>query len=97
MSAINSMGNISPLETLPPKAMASRGTDNMPAPCTPVLAMPNSKATDTTIAIFSVLRFERIGIKVFFIALQSKHLAEQKKPRNVRGFVPKAGIESTCR
>jgi hypothetical protein len=50
--------------------------------------MPNSKATDITIEKFSVLRFERMWIKVFFIALQSKHLAEEKKPRNARGFVP---------
>jgi hypothetical protein len=70
------MGSISPLETLPPKAMASRGTDNMPAPWTPVLAMPNSKATDITIEKFAVLRFERMGIKVSFIVLQSKHLAQ---------------------
>jgi hypothetical protein len=43
------MGSIIPEETFPPKAPARNGTVNIPAPYTPVFAIPIHRATTTII------------------------------------------------
>jgi len=47
----------------PPKAIASNGTESMPAPCTPVFAMPRRSPTQTRMVILlaerAVIKFKR--------------------------------------
>lgn len=42
---MQSMGSIMPLDNCPPNAAANIGTDIIPAPCTPVFAIPVKSAT----------------------------------------------------
>jgi hypothetical protein len=59
------MGSKIPLESWPPKTEASKGTETMPAPCTPVFDIPVKTATRTRMARYAGLSSKENMVKCF--------------------------------